>query len=60
MSQPAGSKSIQTQRRARRSPRARIAAAFRELARGVDEATARKRTNAFYRSSGADWARRLS
>ena len=53
-------KSTQTQRRTRWSLRARVAAAFREIARGVDERTAHDRTHDFYRSSGADWARCLS
>jgi len=45
---------------AQRNLRARIAAAFREIARGVDERTAYKQTRDFYRSSGAPWARALS
>jgi hypothetical protein len=53
-------KSTQTQRYTRWSLRARVAAAFREIARGVDERTAHDRTHDFYRSSGAEWARRLS
>lgn len=53
-------KSIQPSRRTARNLRARVVAAFRDLARGVDERTARDRTHAFYRSSGAAWARGLS
>jgi hypothetical protein len=44
---------------AQRSLRARIAAAFRKIARGVDERTAQAQTQAFYRSSRAPWARWL-
>jgi len=44
---------------ARRSVRASVAAAFRRIARGVDERTAHRKTRAFYISSGAAWTRRL-
>ena len=53
-------KSMRTPRRSARNLRARVAAAFRDLARGVAEQTARDRTNAFYRSSGTEWTRGLS
>jgi hypothetical protein len=46
MRRPAGSKL-----------RARVTAAFAELANAVDARTASSRTHAFYRSSGADWTR---
>jgi hypothetical protein len=39
--------------------RARIAAAFRKIARGVDSRTAQRHTWAFYRSSGNAWSRAL-
>ena len=39
--------------------RARVAAAFRKLAHGVDPRTAGERTRGFYRSSGMAWSRRL-
>ena len=55
-----GRKSTRTPRHTRSKLRARIAAAFLEMANGVDERTARGRTLDFYRSSGADWARTLS
>jgi hypothetical protein len=47
-------------KRAERNLRARIAAAFGEIARGVDERTAYEQTRDFYRSSGAPWSRALS
>jgi hypothetical protein len=56
----AARKSTRTQRSTRPNLRNHVAAAFREIARGVDERTARDRTHAFYRSSGADWARCLT
>jgi hypothetical protein len=40
--------------------RARVAAAFRKLAHGVDPRTAGDRTRSFYRSSGMAWSRSLS
>ena len=40
--------------------RARVAAAFRKLAHGVDPHTASDRTRRFYRSSGMAWSRSLS
>ena len=40
--------------------RARVAAAFRKLAHGVDPRTAGARTRNFYRSSGMAWSRSLS
>ena len=40
--------------------RARVAAAFRKLAHGVDPHTAGDRTRSFYRSSGMAWSRSLS
>jgi hypothetical protein len=42
------------------SARARVAAAFRKLAHGVDARTAGDRTRSFYRSSGMAWSRSLS
>ena len=39
--------------------RARIAAAFRKFAHGVDERTAALRTLDFWRSSGTAWSRCL-
>ena len=39
--------------------RARVAAAFRKLAHGVDPHTAYDRTRRFYRSSGMAWSRSL-
>ena len=42
---------------ARRNLRARVAAAFLELAGGVSEHEASTRTRDFYRSSGSDWTR---
>jgi len=39
--------------------RARVAAAFRKLAHGVDPHTAGDRTRRFYRSSGMTWSRSL-
>ena len=44
----------------RRKLRARIAAAFRKIARAVDERTAHRVTHSFYRSSGMAWARSLN
>jgi hypothetical protein len=45
----------------RRSPslRLRVARAFQLTARGVDQATAFARSQAFYRSGGGAWARSL-
>ncbi|HKU84928.1 MAG TPA: hypothetical protein VJV77_01175 [Casimicrobiaceae bacterium] len=40
--------------------RARVAAAFRKLAHGVDPHTAGDRTRRFYRSSGMAWSRSLA
>jgi|307.fasta_scaffold75243_2 hypothetical protein len=57
---PAARKSIQSSRRSPRNLRVRVVTAFRNLAGGVDERTARNRTQAFYRSSGTAWARGLS
>jgi hypothetical protein len=45
--------------RAVQSDRARVLAAFRSAAHGVDAHTAAARTNAFYRSTGCAWARCL-
>jgi hypothetical protein len=53
----AGRKSTRTPRRARSNLRARITAAFSEMANGVDARTACDRTLDFYRSSGAHWTR---
>ena len=39
--------------------RRRIAAAFRRLARGVEERAAYANTISFYRASGQEWTRRL-
>lgn len=57
---PASPHSTARRKRAGSSLRARIAAAFRKLAHGVDERTAYAQTRDFYRSSGAPWARFLS
>jgi len=40
--------------------RARVAAAFTKIAGAVDSRTAQRRTNDFYRSSGAAWTRSLT
>jgi len=40
--------------------RASVAAAFRKIARAVDERTAHRKTKDFYRSSGAAWTRSLN
>ncbi len=45
--------------RAAASERARVLAAFQAASVGVDERTAAARTIRYYRSRGADWARRL-
>ena len=60
MEEPAGHDSTSRPKRRQWNLRARIAAAFRKIARGVDERTAYARTRRFYRSSGAAWARALS
>ena len=39
--------------------RARVAAAFRNIANGIDRRTAQDRTWDFFRSGGADWTRHL-
>jgi hypothetical protein len=39
--------------------RARVAAAFRSTANGIDQRTAQDRTWEFFSSGGADWTRRL-
>lgn len=51
--------STQMQKRVGRSYRRRILTGFRTLGHGVDARTARLKMYAFYRSSGADWARCL-
>ena len=54
--------SVQARRSAKRmlaAARARVAAAFRKLAHGVDPHTASDRTRRFYRSSGMAWSRNL-
>lgn len=56
----AARKSTQAQKRILWNFRARILSAFRALGHGSDARTARNRMQAFYRSSGADWARSLS
>jgi hypothetical protein len=56
---PARRNSTPSQKRTQRNLRARIAAAFQKIARGVDERTAHEQTRRFYRSSGAAWARSL-
>lgn len=53
----AGRRSARVPRRPRSNLRARVAAAFLEMANGVDSRTACDRTHDFYRSSGADWSR---
>jgi hypothetical protein len=40
--------------------RARVTAAFRKIARAVDERTANQKTHDFYLSSGAAWTRSLA
>ena len=45
---------------ARLTLRARIGAAFAKIAGAVDPRTAQRRTNDFYRSSGAGWTRSLN
>ena len=40
--------------------RARVAATFRKIARAVDARTAHRKTQDFYRSSGAAWTRSLA
>ena len=60
-SKTAGSAFMRTQPRKRAaSVRARVAAAFRNLAHGVDGRTAGDRMKDFYRSSGMQWARCLT
>jgi hypothetical protein len=44
---------------AERRLRARVAAAFRNAANGIDRRTAQERTWDFFSSGGAGWARRL-
>ncbi len=44
----------------RRALRARVAAAFRKIARATDGRTAYRKTLDFYRSSGAAWTLALS
>jgi hypothetical protein len=44
----------------RRIGRVRVVRAFRRFANGVDDRTANDRTQAFYRSSGAEWSRCLA
>jgi hypothetical protein len=44
---------------ARRSPRAHVATAFREMAHGVREQAAWASTLAFYRSGGRAWSKNL-
>jgi hypothetical protein len=39
--------------------RARVSAAFRSIANGIDRRTAQVRTWDFFSSGAADWARRL-
>lgn len=44
---------------AERYLRARVAAAFRNIANGIDRRTAQDRTWDFFNSGAGDWARRL-
>ena len=53
------SKARRPARRLLAAARARVAAAFRKLAHGVDPRTAGARTRSFYRSSGMAWSRNL-
>jgi hypothetical protein len=46
-------------RRQARRARARVAAAFRKMVRGVRDKTAFARTIAFYRSGGMQWSKQL-
>ena len=48
------------QKALRRIGRVRVVRAFRRFANGVDDRTANDRTQAFYRSSGAEWSRGLA
>jgi len=48
------------QRRRGSSLRSQVAAAFKNIGKGVDAKIAYERTKDFYRSSGADWTRGLS
>lgn len=57
---PVVRKSSQNQRRAVHNYRKRILAGFRALGHGDDARTARLKMQAFYRASGAEWARCLS
>lgn len=45
-------RSLQAERRARRAWRARVAAAFRSIAHGIDRRTAQQRSWEFFRSGG--------
>jgi len=51
--------SAQAEKHVRRVLRARVAAAFRNAANGIDRRTAQDRTWDFFSSGGADWTRRL-
>jgi hypothetical protein len=46
-------------RRQARRAKTRVAAAFRQMVRGVRGKTAFARTIAFYRSGGMEWAKQL-
>lgn len=50
---------IVSDRRARRSLRARVAEAFRRMAHGARDKAAYAATVQFYRSGGQDWTRQL-
>ena len=54
-----GDKSAIAEKRVLRILRARVVAAFRNLAKGIDRRTAQERTWDFFSSGGAGWARRL-
>jgi len=54
-----GDKSAIAEKRVLRILRARVVAAFRNLAKGIDRRTAQDRTWNFFSSGGAHWTRRL-
>lgn len=53
---------VQAELRMRRTRdlRGQVAAAFRDLAHGVDASSAQEQTRNFYRSGGQDWSRALA
>lgn len=56
----AARQSIQARRRARRTTRMRLLAAFQALGHGADAIVAREQLHAYYRASGAEWTRCLT